>query len=74
MNACYLLLMSININVYCTNIIKTDLQTAFCGQILCDSKEFLSKFSLIIFASNETKGREIKKTIIGISKFFDFGA
>ena len=42
---------------------------AFCGQILCDLKEFLSKFSLIIVVSNVTKRKEIKKTIIGISTF-----
>ena len=44
-------------------------KTAICGQILCDSKEFLSKFSLIIVVSNGTKRKEIKKMIIGISKF-----
>ena len=40
---------------------------AFCGQILCDSKEFLGKFSLINGVSNDTKRKEIKKTTIGIS-------
>ena len=69
MNAYHLLIMPININVDCTNIIKSDLQTAICGQISCDSKEFLSKFSLIIVVSNNTKIKEIKKMIIGISKF-----
>ena len=44
-------------------------KTAFCGQILCDSKEFWWKVSLIIGVSNDTKRKEIKKPIIGISKF-----
>ena len=69
MNAYRLLIMPININVDCTNIIKSDLQPAFWGQISCDSEEFLSKFSLIIVVSNNTKITEIKKMIIGISKF-----
>ena len=61
--------MPININVDCTNIIKTDLQNRICGQIICDSKEFLRICFMIIVVSNETKRKEIKKTIIGISKF-----
>ena len=69
MTASHLLIMPININVDCTNIIKTDLQNRVCGQILCDLKEFLSKFSLIIVVSKVTKRKEIKKTIIGISTF-----
>ena len=62
MNGYHLLIMPIYIKVDCTNIIKTDLQNRV-------SKEFLSKFSLIIVVSNDTKRKEIKKTIIGISKF-----
>ena len=70
MIANHLLIMPININVDCMHIIKTDLQNRVFGQILCDSKEFLSKFSLIIAVSNDTKRKDIKKTIIGIiSKF-----
>ena len=69
MNAYHLLIMPIDINVDCKNIIKTHLQTTFCGQISCDSKEVLCRFSLIIVVSNDTKRKEIKKTIIGISKF-----
>ena len=42
-------------------------KTAFCGQILCDSKEYWGKFSLIIGVSNDTKRKEIKKATIGIS-------
>ena len=69
MNASHLLIMPININVDCTNIIKTDLQNRVLRSNLCDLKEFLSKFSLIIVVSNVTKRKEIKKTIIGISTF-----
>ena len=67
MNAYHLLITPININVDCTNIIKTDLQNRVLLSILCDSKEFLGKVSLIIGVSNDTKRKEIKKTIIGIS-------
>ena len=44
-------------------------ESMFCSQILCHSKEFLGKVSLIIGVSNDTKRKEKKKTIIGISKF-----
>ena len=69
MNAYHLLIMPININVDCTNIIKTDLQHCVLRSNFCNSKEFLSKFSLIIVVSNDKKRKEIKKLIIGISKF-----
>ena len=69
MNAYHLLIMPININVDCTNIKRLIYKTAFCGRILCDSKKKMSKFSLIIVSSNDIKRKEIKKTIIGISKF-----
>ena len=70
MNAYHLLIMPINIKVDCTNIIKTDLQNRVLrSNKLCDSKGFLRKFSLIIVVSNDTKRKEIKKTIIGISNF-----
>ena len=59
MNANHLLIMPININVACTNIIKTDLQTAFCGQILCGSKFFFVNFSLSQMTQKEKK--EIKR-------------
>ena len=61
--------MPININVDCTNSIKTDLQHRVLRSNFCNLKEFLSKFSLIIVVSNDTKREEIKKLIIGISKF-----
>ena len=53
--------MPINVNIDCTNIIKTDLQTAFCVQILCHLKEILSKFSLIIVVSNDRKRKRNKE-------------
>ena len=69
MNAYHLLKMPININVDCTNIIKTDLQNRVLQSNLMRFERILSKFSLIIVVSNDTKRKEIKKTIIGISKF-----
>ena len=76
MNAYHLLIMPININVDCTNIIKTDLQNRVFRTNLM---RFQNKFEKIFFdnrclvVSNDIKRKEIKKTIIGISKF-DFGA
>ena len=69
MNAYHLLKMPININVDCTNIIKTDLQNRVLRSNLMRLKDFFSKISLIIVVPNDTKRKEIKKTIIGISKF-----
>ena len=69
MNAYHLLKMPININVDCTNIIKTDLQNHVLLSNLMRFEEFLSKFSLITVVSNVTKRKEIKKTIIGLSTF-----
>ena len=70
MNAYHLLIMPININVDCTNIIKTNLQNrVLCSNLMRFEIIFLSNFSLIIVVSNDTKRKEIKKTIIGISKF-----
>ena len=69
MNASHLLIMPININVDCTNIIKTDLQNRVLRSNLMRFERILSKFSLIIVVSNVTKRKEIKKTIIGISTF-----
>ena len=40
-------------------------KTAFFGQILCDSKEYLGNIGV----SNDTKRKEIKKMTIGISTF-----
>ena len=70
MNAYHLLKMPININVDCTNIIKTDLQNrVLLSNLMRFERIFLSNFSLIIVVSNVTKRKEIKKTIIGISTF-----
>ena len=69
MNAYYLLIMPININVDCSYIIKADLQNRVLRSNLMRFGRFLSKFSLIIVVSNDTKRKEMKKTIIGISKF-----
>ena len=73
MNNYYLLKMPININVDCSNIIKADLQNGVLRLNHMRFERILSKFSLIIVDSNDTKRKEIKKTIIGISKF-DFNA
>ena len=43
-------------------------KTAFCGLILCDSKEYWRTFLSIISVSNDTKRKEIKKTTLGISE------
>ena len=69
MNAFYLLITPININVDCTNIIKTDLQNRVLRSNFMRFQRFFGKVSLIIGVSNDTKGKEIKNTIIGISKF-----
>ena len=69
MNAYNLLIMSININVDCTNSIKTDLQNRVLRSNLMRFERILSKFSLIIVVSYDTKRKEIKTTIIGISIF-----
>ena len=40
-------------------------KTTFCDQILCDFKEYLGKFSLMIGVSNDTKRKKkINKTTI----------
>ena len=69
MNGYHLLIMPITFTLIVRTLSRLIYKTAFGGQILCDSKEFLNKFSLIIVVSNDTKRKEIKKTIIGISKF-----
>ena len=69
MNASHLRIIPININVDCTNIIKTDLQNRVLRSNLMRFERILSKFSLIIVVSNVSKRKEIKKTIIGISTF-----
>ena len=69
MDAYHLLIPPININVDCTNIIKTDLQNRVLRSNLMRFQRIFEKVSLIIGVSNDTKRKEIKKTIIGISKF-----
>ena len=66
-NAYHLLIMPINVD--CTNIIKTDLQNRVLRSNLMRFERIFIKFSLIIVVSNDTKRKEIKKTIIGILKF-----
>ena len=56
MNAYLLLICPININII-INVNCTNIKTAFFGQILCESKEFLGK-SLIIGVSNDIKRKE----------------
>ena len=73
MNAYHLLIIPININVDCTNIIKTDLQNRVLRSNLMRFERILSKFSLIIVASNDTKRKEIKKRL-SVYRNFDFNA
>ena len=55
MNAYHLLIMPININIDCTNIIKTELQNRVLRSNPMQFQRIFGKFSLIIGVSNDTK-------------------